>query len=267
MTPTQRESFKPGDRVSWNEAENQFTQNDRDVAAPSHGEFVDERGDFGSGVVVKVSTSAGDWYVRPMSILRPAPIEAVEMYGTQPSELPETLPAGVRTVGQGDGDPEEYDAHQFVRLEDFEHGQRYVCDEGAGCCWCPPSHIDWTTVPRPPSKPAPVAMVLGIDPAFPGSDQTVEVTYSGGVPIRHRIIKPAVPERPSDPYTEHRRRMHASYPQLQEHRGPELSNLEVRAAHVEYLTKQLDRPIRTGPLKNRDRYGQKLSLRGWETEE
>jgi hypothetical protein len=30
---------------------------------------------------------------------------------------------------------------------------------------------------------------------------------------------------------------------------------------------QLDRPLRTGPLRNRDRYGQKLSLRGWETED
>jgi hypothetical protein len=29
----------------------------------------------------------------------------------------------------------------------------------------------------------------------------------------------------------------------------------------------LSRPLRTGPLKNRDRYGQKVSLKGWETDE
>ena len=39
--------------------------------------------------------------------------------------------------------------------------------------------------------------------------------------------------------------------------------MAAREAKLAQALADLDRPIRTGPLRDRDKYGQKLSLRGW----
>ena len=67
----------------------------------------------------------------------PAEVKERKCYGSQPSELPKTLPY-VEVRG----------SHPLVRLEEKD---RYVCEGGAGCCWIRACDIPWNNIEIQPA--------------------------------------------------------------------------------------------------------------------
>lgn len=90
-----------------------------------------------------------------------------------------------------------------------------------------------------------------------------------------RRLAPEQSEANSDPYAERPHSDHSdphrmnSAPAPMDPDGRDVFGLgeRIAASRKAQAREALDRPLRTGPLKNRDRYGQLLSLRGWETED
>src|SRR6185295_19194722 len=65
-TPSKVYVPKEGDLVGWDEADNEFTCNSPGDEKPSRGRY-----SYKSGGAMCVRTDAGDWFVRPGSLLRP----------------------------------------------------------------------------------------------------------------------------------------------------------------------------------------------------
>ncbi len=92
----------------------------------------------------------------------------------------------------------------------------------------------------------------------------------------HGSALPGMPAQPRaarrDPYVCHRETMARDLSGSPYELSGQLersiaSQTEKKAAVKARHLADFDRPLRTGPLKNRDKYGQLLSARGWETEE
>lgn len=96
------------------------------------------------------------WCVQTSTLRRvePAALAAEQkFYGTEPSVLPKTLPAGTKPQKYGYARKEE---HSLTILKEGNYGERwhYHCENGSYCCWAWASDIDWSTVPIQSEHPS-----------------------------------------------------------------------------------------------------------------
>lgn len=196
--------------------------------------------------------SCGQYHSTELRLIRRAPTEAARtgdarFYGKQPDVLPETLPAGTPTF---------WDIAGLTASEVRLNAARTYYD--GTITWnnhlntsaIPVSRIDWAKVPLPP--------------ATAGGERTLppEVEHCSGCGVAlgfgiHGKCNGCLNKS-------------AGYPNVgfvpfdQRESGIDAA---IRVSKLEQAKALLARPIRTGPLRDRDKYGQKVSLRGWETDD
>lgn len=162
------------------------------------------------------------------SSLKPAPAP-VEMYGTMPDDLPETLPAGTRWH-YSKSNCGIFDREAVLIRDHSDHGTVYQgdsdCSSSRGSEWgkqagvfVAPDAVDWSLVPRPSQKPVPAqagphSCNAGFCPTcdqapcreWEGYPRQLPITR-GGPGFGSSTQPPEPGQSPPDPYVAHRERL------------------------------------------------------------
>jgi len=207
------------------------------------------------------------WAVRPDSLRHEPAEEQKAFYGEMPKVLPATLPAGTRFCSAG---ATRQTPFTWLMVEDgVLHADGYICrfksidggqvhDKGRALV----QNIDWSTVPLPASTPP-----ARCDFICPDGKRC----EASGVHSMHvTSVTLPVPDfpKPSEPV---RGAPSSSRPNADtaKHAAWMLEQDRIHASKMRQAKEMLDRPlpVRTGALLDRDKYGQRLALHGWDSDD